>query len=418
MRARAEDADKMWLLKIFSNKRDAYFAEQYYSIVYSIPQMIFTLRSQKKTILTQEEINLFYNKFDKNSLLQNAISLLISFDKFLDLPFWSKGEKNYNSKLHMFENYACNIFKDYMQMIHFDSTNVVLRKNGNKILPKYKNIDRLSIIQYSGYVYSLSINKFETYIADNILTHNSIYGFQGADRDVFESIKSYKNTTVLPLSYSYRCPKKVVEEANRVFDFVESPDWKEDGEVIDNGSIYDAEAGDFILCRNNAPLIEAFLKLIKRGKKCRIMGRDYGKGLLNVLNKIEDFSNESKNKLLQDKITTLKEKGVDNPYNNQSYQDLVERINILDELHSEYDNIDRLKDLIEGMFSDDSDEGAITLSTIHKSKGLEADNVYFLYPELIPSKYAETVNERYAEQCLRYVAITRSKRRLIYVNNM
>jgi superfamily I DNA/RNA helicase len=68
----------------------------------------------------------------------------------------------------------------------------------------------------------------------------------------------------------------------------------------------------------------------------------------------------------------------------------------------------------------ESDDGklksdTITLSTIHKSKGLESDNVYFLAPELIPSKYAETELDYFSENCLRYVAITRAKNKLIFV---
>ena len=56
----------------------------------------------------------------------------------------------------------------------------------------------------------------------------------------------------------------------------------------------------------------------------------------------------------------------------------------------------------------------VTLSTIHKSKGLEADNVYFLQPDLLPSKYAVTELALYAEKCLKFVAITRSRKNLIY----
>ena len=53
--------------------------------------------------------------------------------------------------------------------------------------------------------------------------------------------------------------------------------------------------------------------------------------------------------------------------------------------------------------------------TIHKSKGLENDNVFFLAPELIPSRFATQPWQLEQESNLKYVAITRAKNSLIYV---
>ena len=55
------------------------------------------------------------------------------------------------------------------------------------------------------------------------------------------------------------------------------------------------------------------------------------------------------------------------------------------------------------------------LSTIHKAKGLENDRIFFLAPELIPSKYATQPWQYEQEQNLFYVCVTRAKRELIYV---
>lgn len=56
------------------------------------------------------------------------------------------------------------------------------------------------------------------------------------------------------------------------------------------------------------------------------------------------------------------------------------------------------------------------LSTIHKAKGLENDRVFFLCPELIPSRFATQPWQYEQERNLKYVAITRAKRELIYVS--
>lgn len=415
-RAKAENADKMWILDIFTSREEAHLNEQFCSVYFGIPQMIFTLRGQRKSTITQFTIDKFYAMFDDN-LQPNAINLLTHFNKSVDLPFWTKGGKNYNSKIHIFETYACNIFKDYMEVGHFNKDNETLRHSYMVRKMEFAPIKTLNILPYKGFVYALDINKFHMYVGDGILTHNSIYSFQGADSDVFQQIIKQKGTVNLPLSYTYRCGKRIVEEANKVFDFIETPAGQHEGEVF-VGSIDKAMAGDMVICRNNAPLIDAFLYLLKKRKKSIIMGKDYEKGLLNVLSKMEDFSEESKQTILKNKSDELRKRGIRNPENNQSYQSLVEKIYILDQLHREFSSLDILKSMIEGMFSDKTSDDAIILSTIHKAKGSEADNVFFLMPDLIPSKYAETMTEQYAEQCLMYVAITRAKNKLIYVKSI
>lgn len=244
----------------------------------------------------------------------------------------------------------------------------------------------------------------------------SIYSFMGADKEVFNKIKSYPKTTTLPLSYSYRCGKKIVEEASKVFEFIESPEWMQDGEVIKDGNLNDIQAGDFVLCRNNKPLIEVFLELLKNGKKAYILGRDFGNELFKVLNQIETFSKEEIERLKESKLSTLKEKGVKKPINHQSYISLCEKIDILEYLHNHYSSLSKLKQIIKDMFSDSENKDSIMLSTIHKSKGLESENVYVVgFDTLLPYKYAETELDIFQEDCLKYVCVTRAKSKLVFV---
>ena len=74
--------------------------------------------------------------------------------------------------------------------------------------------------------------------------------------------------------------------------------------------------------------------------------------------------------------------------------------------------------VIESMFSDEQNTEYVILSTIHRSKGLEADNIFYLFRNLIPSQYAKTQLELMQEKCLEYVCITRAKKKLIYVNSL
>ena len=94
---------------------------------------------------------------------------------------------------------------------------------------------------------------------------------------------------------------------------------------------------------------------------------------------------------------------------------LYQRIEVIQCLCEEVESVKELRKLIEGIFSDDIN--GIILSTIHKAKGLENDRVFFLCPELIPSRFATMDWQFEQEQNLKYVAITRAKKELIYVHS-
>ena len=73
-----------------------------------------------------------------------------------------------------------------------------------------------------------------------------------------------------------------------------------------------------------------------------------------------------------------------------------------------------LKSMIANIFTDDVK--GILLSTIHKAKGLQNKRIFFLCPELIPSRYATMDWQFEQEMNLKYVAITRAQEELIYVS--
>lgn len=53
--------------------------------------------------------------------------------------------------------------------------------------------------------------------------------------------------------------------------------------------------------------------------------------------------------------------------------------------------------------------------TIHKAKGLEADNVFLLYPEKMPALFMRSEADARAEACAQFVALTRARKRLYFV---
>jgi superfamily I DNA/RNA helicase len=71
---------------------------------------------------------------------------------------------------------------------------------------------------------------------------------------------------------------------------------------------------------------------------------------------------------------------------------------------------------VNNLFSDH--DSIITLSTIHKAKGLEYPRVFIIRPDKIPLKWkGQTEEQRQQEMNLKYVAITRAQEELVWVTN-
>jgi superfamily I DNA/RNA helicase len=243
----------------------------------------------------------------------------------------------------------------------------------------------------------------------------SIYSFMGSNQKAFNSFIERPNTIVLPLSVTYRCGVDIVKKANEVFDGLEPFELNPQG-IVRSGKLEEVQEGDFVICRNNLPLVEAWIDIIKQGKTAHILGKDFGQNLLTINSKLSKYDDYNKGveDLLNKKEEELKQKEVRNPKRHPSYQSLVEKLNIIEILRKEFRSFEVMSQKISEIFNDNDSEG-VRLMTGHKSKGLESDRVFFLKPELIPSKYADTELELHQERCLMYVIITRAKKELIYI---
>ena len=240
-----------------------------------------------------------------------------------------------------------------------------------------------------------------------------IYGFMGSNLSSFNDMRNRPNTTELPLSVSYRCPKKVVAFANTILPGTEAlPDAPEG--VVKIGSLDEVKNGDYIICRNNAPLIEAFTYLTAKGKRCSIMGKEFGNSLLAITDRVDNINDL--NSLLEEKELELFERGISNPKKSPQYRALHEKVDIIGNLYNFFGSMSAVSDKLNDIYSESNDikSNQITLSTIHKSKGLQADRIFILNWHLLPSEYATGEQELEQEKCLQYVAVTRAKKELIF----
>jgi superfamily I DNA/RNA helicase len=246
-------------------------------------------------------------------------------------------------------------------------------------------------------------------------SHQAIYGFRGADSNSLNNIGRVFKAEELPLSISYRCPRKIVEIAKQFVPHIECSDTAEDGEVL-NPTSWDIESfsdDDLVVCRNTAPLIELAYKCIGEGRRVHVMGREIGKGLINVIKKAGG-KRISTIEELRPKLDAWHQKQVKKAEKNEAkiaaIQDKVDCINVL---AAGLDTIKELTDNITDMFSD-SAQGT-TLATVHKAKGLEAPRVFILNPDLMPSRWATQPWQQEQERNLQYVAVTRALETLVYL---
>tara|TARA_R110000751_G_scaffold65981_3_gene134845 strand:+ start:1888 stop:3321 length:1434 start_codon:yes stop_codon:yes gene_type:complete len=247
--------------------------------------------------------------------------------------------------------------------------------------------------------------------------NQAIYGFRGADSNSMDMFckrleKGSREISRFPLSLTWRCPKTVVAEANRyVSDFSCRSD-AEDGNVMVNAA-FTPLAGDMVLCRYNAPIVSAFYDLILQGKSAYVLGRDMTKGLINGVKKVtrnESMGNEEFIELLKTDFEANYNKLVSVEKFNQA-NNLEDKYECLLIFATKASTVGGIIAEIKRIF-DNNDKGEIMLSTVHKAKGLEADNVYILATERMPHPKATNPKE---ERNICYVAITRAKKNLFYV---
>jgi len=241
----------------------------------------------------------------------------------------------------------------------------------------------------------------------------SIYGFTGITDRTYQWFKEFQNTKILPLSYSFRCSKKVIEHAQKIVPNIKALPDAPEGSVRKGSVLEEADDGDFVLSRTTAPLIKLFFEFLSQNKKAVIKGSDIGLKLVDLINGftvIADLINYWESEIQKYK-QDLYDKGILNPQEHSGYSALEDKVSTLLFLAKVSDSIDGLINNIKIIFTDKLT--GIVLSTIHKAKGLEANRVFIVRPDKIPLPNSK--KWQYAqEKNLEYVAITRAKTDLIY----
>lgn len=234
--------------------------------------------------------------------------------------------------------------------------------------------------------------------------NQAIYGFRGAHQDSMKLLAESFSMSPLILSTSFRCPKRVVKEAQWRAPHMRAADWAIEGTVSvlpswDKDIIPQTAA---IICRNNSPLFSMAIKLLRHGRYPQIIGNDIGKYLVKVMKKFGKETMEKSAVLVA--IAEWEELKLKKARSPGKVKDQSACLKIFAEQGS---TLGEAIAYAEHLFNS---QGPIQLMTGHKSKGLEFDTVFFLDEDLIR-------NDEQQERNLRYVIQTRAKKELYYVKS-
>lgn len=247
--------------------------------------------------------------------------------------------------------------------------------------------------------------------------NQACYGFRGADVDAVKNIiAALDNVKTFPLPVSYRCPKSHIRLAQQIVPEIQWCDTAKEGiieyDVPTHKVISEAQSGDMILCRLNAPLVSLAFAFIRAGKKAVIRGRNIGENLIQLIDRLHAVD-------MPDLYLRLKtyHRQESNKLAEAGKEELIERISdTVDTIIALGDGITRIPELkarIANIFSDQI-QGVI-LCSVHKAKGLEAESVYILESENMPFPMAKRDWQVKQEYNLLYVALTRSKEKLSFI---
>ena len=242
----------------------------------------------------------------------------------------------------------------------------------------------------------------------------AIYGFRGADVNSMSTMQELFDMTSLPLSVTYRCPISHVAAVSSIAPEMEPAPNAIEGTI---NTLTEAELGlssflpsDLLVCRMNWPLYRLALRMLRERRPVQLLG-DFSEQLANFIRSFK--SNDLV--ILLDRMQEWLGKELQMLEKRKAYgaiERVKDKVAVIAELSADLSSTDELIALLEDLTSP---KVAPKFSTIHRAKGLEAENVYYLLPELIPAKSARSEAALQQETNLDFVARTRSSSNLTLI---
>lgn len=210
----------------------------------------------------------------------------------------------------------------------------------------------------------------------------AIYFFRGASADAVDDLVKTLEADVLPLSVTFRCPRRVVAIAKELVPDYVACDAAPDGRVTwesEADLVAQIRPGHAVIARSNAYLVRVCMRLLKRGMRARVVGRDYAEKFNQLLDRAPGTSvNGLLDGLAQytlHETERLTAAGLED-----KVEELLDTVAALRELSEGVRSVNTLRNTINDLFVDDKTAGSVAVRcmTVHKAKGLQWPDVWVL----------------------------------------
>ena len=253
------------------------------------------------------------------------------------------------------------------------------------------------------------------FVGDN---DQSIYGWTGADPRCFDRIKSEFSPSTFELTSTFRCSHAVTKLAQKYVPKITAFEGNLKGEVLkypNGGPLPELKSGDAVLSRLKSGLINIAIRLIRGG--CKFQGFDslLDENILDLLQRIyEEQSDALSVPERLSRVAIVIETDIDlNGCSAEKVElyDLSVALKGLSEAFPGIRDFSGLRQQLHEVCKGTS-EGPL-LSTIHKQKGAEFNNVLIVDFSLLPLVWPGQQDWEFEQELnLVYVAITRAKDKL------
>lgn len=247
----------------------------------------------------------------------------------------------------------------------------------------------------------------------------AIYQWRGADEKAVDRFIEYFKCNQLPLPITYRCGKKIVEEAQKHNPQIQAWTGTGEGKVDHIGSNYTYKTftdEDLVICRFNAPILAFMLEMIDSGQRVRYVGKDMKNELAALVRNFNATDIYSFEKLLTQWYEVQSEK-LEQKFKQYELVQLRDKYFTLKTICKKVRSNDRPSKLIDMVYDIFSGTSGVRVSSVHRAKGLEAKKVYIIDGDLMPFKNPKKEEATQEEINIAYVGITRAKDELIYMKS-
>ena len=268
----------------------------------------------------------------------------------------------------------------------------------------------------------------------------SIYNFAGADAKSFKTIeKLFSPLTKFELPINYRCPSSHLEKVNKEFNIPIQP--RPDApkgtiKTIEKKDIKKyIKPGDMVISRKNKwfsdvvitlatsgipiyiedkEMVESLLKTIKDSKTTTLGG------LKIKLEKIINDASKSLEKIAQTQANSNEDetqKVQDFSLTNSRIDNINFTLDILKSYQKEFPNasVTNFSNYVSKILNTIPNKDCVRICSIHKAKGLEAENVFVLNEAKVCTDFRNSIEQQEQEKNLSYISITRAKNTLYLV---